>query len=50
MVGGMTWSSFEEYETEPSVEALYVHHCELELRHVRGEEVTEEEVREMLEF
>lgn len=32
MVGGMTWSSFQDYETPPSPEELYLHHCALELK------------------
>jgi hypothetical protein len=31
MVGGMTWSSFTEYDSAPTPEALYVSHCALEL-------------------
>ncbi|MEM7013996.1 MAG: prolyl oligopeptidase family serine peptidase, partial [Verrucomicrobiota bacterium] len=29
---GRCWSSFEEYETAPSAEELYIHHCLVELR------------------
>lgn len=32
MVGGMTWSSFGEFEKPPSAEELYTHHCQLEMQ------------------
>ena len=31
-VGGMTWSSFEEYAEPPTPESLYLHHCTLEMQ------------------
>ena len=52
MVGGTTWSSFQEFESEPGYEELYVHHCRLELERNKEEsdetEVTEEEARKLL--
>jgi hypothetical protein len=44
----MTWSSFEEYETPPTPEELYVHHCALELGRDEGSrrDETKEEGRE----
>ena len=32
MVGNMTWSSFLEYDSPPTPESLYLHHCTLELQ------------------
>jgi hypothetical protein len=52
LVGGMTWSSFKEYDTPPKAEALYIHHCALELsRGQKGapKEVTDEEARAALD-
>ncbi len=43
MVGGMSWSSFKEYDTPPNPESLYLHHCTLELqRSKRSEKVTDD--------
>ncbi len=43
MVGGMSWSSFKEYDTPPAPESLYLHHCTLELqRSNRTEKVTDD--------
>ncbi|MDF1814446.1 MAG: prolyl oligopeptidase family serine peptidase [Verrucomicrobiales bacterium] len=32
IVAGQAWSSFQEYDTEPTVAELYGHHCALELK------------------
>ncbi|NNE92451.1 MAG: hypothetical protein HKN23_12450, partial [Verrucomicrobiales bacterium] len=34
--GIMTWSSFRKYETPPTPEQLYVHHCALETSRAPG--------------
>ena len=43
-VGSMTWSSFEEFETPPKPEDLYLHHCTLEQE--RDEKRTESAAKE----
>ncbi len=50
MYGSMTWSSFEEYETPPTAENLYAHHCALEIYHTEDleEPPADSEALEML--
>jgi hypothetical protein len=46
MVGGVTWSTFDEYENPPTPAELYLIHCRAEMR--RDGEISAEAVREIL--
>jgi pimeloyl-ACP methyl ester carboxylesterase len=44
MSGSMTWSSFKEYDTPPTPDSLYLHHCTLEMQgKQRTEKVTDDQ-------